>query len=322
MKWQPGCSQEKIQLRAQLLADIRAFFAARAVLEVETPLMGHGIGSDPHLHYFSVDIETDAQQRYLQTSPEFAMKRMLAAGCGSVYQICKAFRNGETGRYHNPEFTLLEWYRLGYDLQQLMVEISDILHALSGGAHLSRDISSYTYAAVFRQYTGLDALRFSLDDYRDCAKRHQLPEAVALCGEAHDLWLDFLFSHLVQPHLGQNGFCLVYEYPACQAALARINPHRPRVAERVELFCNGVELGNGYHELNDAEEQERRFENELQVRRQRNLPVPNKDQRFLAALNAGLPDCAGMAIGLDRLLMVMTGAQAINQVIAFDTENA
>ena len=322
--WQPSSSPANLRFRAQLLANIRQFFAEREVMEVETPLLCQGIGTDPHLDFFSTELSALPRQQtlYLQTSPEFAMKRMLAAGCGSIYQICKAFRKGETGRYHNPEFTLLEWYQVGFDLPQLMDEITALLQSVLKAEQFQMQPQRYRYVDVFKQYTGLDALRFSISDYQRCAEAHQFHEALQLCGEDHATWLDFLFSHLVQPHLGKQGFCLVYEYPACQAALARIKNDNPLVAERVELFMQGIELGNGYYELIDPVEQEQRFDGDIQLRRQHNLCIPDKDQRFLAALKSGLPACAGMAIGLDRLLMILCASTDIEQVLAFKTQQA
>jgi lysyl-tRNA synthetase class 2 len=308
-----------------MLFNIRAFFLNKAVLEVETPLLCHAVGTDPNLAFFATDYNSPPlrQPLFLQTSPEFAMKRLLAAGSGSIYQICKAFRNGETGRFHNPEFTLLEWYRVGFDLEQLMNEVEELILFLFAAEqmHLA-GVQRYSYQAIFQQYTGLNALEFSYEAYCAFTVTHDLPEAVSLCEHNHALWLDFLFSHCVQPHLSGNCLVMIYSYPACQSSLARINACDSRITDRVELFINGVELGNGYYELSDAIEQNRRFEAEIAERQQKNLPAVVKDERLLAALASGLPDCSGIAIGLDRLLMLLSKSPNILDVLSFSIRRA
>lgn len=322
--WQPACGVVQLRQRARLLERIRTFFAARGVLEVETPLLCHNIGTDPNLDFFSTSYNQPHRQQtlYLQTSPEFAMKRLLAADSGSIYQICKAFRNGEAGRLHNPEFTLLEWYRVGFDLPALMDEIGALMGYLAPALPPWQRAERYSYRELFNRYTGLDALEFSLPVYRHCAEARGLPEAAAICGSNHALWLDLLFSHLVQPHLGHAAVCLVHDYPACQSSLARLKPGDPQVTERVEIFLRGVELGNGFHELADAGEQERRFLDESALRRRQGLPPVDADPRLLAALQAGLPDCSGMAIGLDRLMLLLHGYAHIETVLAFPVSRA
>lgn len=323
--WQPSCPVAQLRRRAQLLQTIREFFFARDVLEVETPLLSLCGGTDPQLDFFTTRYEAPPLQHtlFLQTSPEFAMKRLLAAGSGSIYQITKAFRNGESGRFHNPEFSLLEWYRVGFNLDQLMDEIADLLAAVFAiGDRLLNTTQRFSYQAVFARYTGLDALVFDAGAYRAYALANTLPEALELCGLEHSLWLDFLFSHQVQPHLGRDALAMVYGYPACQSSLARINAENPLVTDRVEVFINGIELGNGYFELTDAVEQNRRFDHEIAVRAELNRPATVKDTRLVAALTAGLPLCSGMAIGLDRLLMVLSGCAAIDDVLAFPVHRA
>lgn len=315
--WQPSCSIELLQQRARMLQRIRVFFAEQNVLEVETPLLSSACGTDPNLAFFNTFYETppNRQQLFLQTSPEFAMKRLLAAGSGSIFQICKAFRNGEAGRFHNPEFTMLEWYRVDFDLTQLMDEVENLFDELfEGTLNAPQRVS---YQAIFEKFTGLNALNFSLDDYRAFAEKENLPDAITLCSDNHVLWLDFLFSFCVQPHLGKNGLCLVYGYPACQSSLARLNVENPLITERVEVFLNGIELGNGYHELTDVAEQHRRFDAEIEIRKQQNLPAVAKDENLLAALEHGLPNCAGIALGLDRILMILAKKAAISEVLSF-----
>lgn len=317
--WQPSCNLASLRLRAEVLAATREFFALRSVLEVETPLLAPATGTDPQLAFFETHFAAGLKQQklFLQTSPEFAMKRLLAAGCGSIYQICKAFRNGEVGRYHNPEFTMLEWYRVDYDLPQLMAEINQLFAWWFAPYTPLLSPQPISYGAVFAQYTGLDAYCFDFDAYAEYAKSNQLIDAVKLCGEDHSLWLDFLFSHQVQPNLGGKRLTLVYGYPACQASLARLNPQDSLIADRVELFLEGIELGNGFVELTDADEQAQRFTKEQKQRQQQGLPAATKDIRFLAALSSGLPNCAGIAIGLDRVLMLMGKQNSINEVLAF-----
>ncbi|MGZ4976296.1 MAG: EF-P lysine aminoacylase EpmA [Methylobacter sp.] len=321
--WRPTCSLELMRVRAQMLADIRRFFADRSVLEVETPLLGHSIGTDPQLAFFTTEycLSPLQQTLFLQTSPEFAMKRLLAAGSGSIYQIGKAFRNGESGRFHNPEFTMLEWYRVGFTLSQLMDEIADLIAGLFSGQPL-RETQRVSYQHVFDSFTGLDPLIFSYQDYCAFARECQLPEAVDICGDDHALWLDFIFSHKIQPYLGDNALCMVYGYPACQSSLAKINKDNALIVDRVEMFINGVELGNGYYELTDADEQSKRFDKELAVRQQQNLPVAVKDKHLVSALVSGLPECSGMAIGLDRLLMLLSGSASIENVLSFPIHRA
>lgn len=305
-----------------MLSRIRAFFATRRVLEVETPLLSHASGTDPQLAFFTSNYNTPpiTQTLFLQTSPEFAMKRLLASGSGSIYQICKAFRNSEVGRFHNPEFTILEWYRVGFDLTHLMDEVEALFNDLFDNQLGTPQ--RIAYSTVFAHHTGLDALTFSHQAYCDFAKRENLHDAITLCGENHALWLDFLFSFCVQPHLGKNALCMIYDYPACQSSLARLNVNNPLLTERVEVFINGVELGNGFYELTHAAEQNARFDAEISMRKNEHLPLAIKDTRLISALEAGLPDCAGIAIGLDRLLMMLEKSAAISDVLSFDVTRA
>ncbi len=304
-----------------MLAAIRRFFAERGVLEVETPLLCRASGTDPNLGVFSTRFHSPGRAEgldlYLQTSPEFAMKRLLAAGSGPIYQICKAFRNEECGRYHNPEFSLLEWYRVGFSLTQLMDEVRCLLSDLCRNLAAIEQFEHISYRQAFERHTGVDPLTASMADFIDCARRYGFPEAVAVCGNEVPVWLDFLFSHLVQQHLGRAGTTCVFHYPACQPSLAKINAQDPRTVERAEVFLEGIELANGFCELTDAAEQAQRFDRDIASRQRRGLPAIEKDRRFLAALEAGLPDCSGVAVGLDRVLMLSMGASAIDGVLAF-----
>jgi len=320
-EWRPGCPLAPLQKRAALLAAIRHFFAARNVLEVETPLLCRAGVTDPNLHSFTTLLNkpgaAEGDRLYLQTSPEFAMKRLLAAGSGSIYQICKAFRNEESGRWHNPEFTLLEWYRVGFDLARLIDEIDALLGEICRGDLNLAPSERLSYRELFREHAGADPLSPSFEELAVCAEARGLPEARELCGDDRSLWLDLLFSHLVQPRLGRGRITFVYDFPAFLPSLARKKPGDPHVVERVEIFLEGMELGNGFHELADAVEQEERFDRDLAVRRENGLPLPAKDERLLAALRSGLPDCSGVAVGLDRLLMIMMRAGSIDEVLAF-----
>lgn len=322
--WRPSCAPDFLPLKAQILRHIREFFWARNVLEVETPLLSQAIGTDPQLAFFSTELDFHPirQTLYLQTSPEFAMKRLLAAGSGSIYQICKAFRNGEAGRFHNPEFTILEWYRIGFRLCDLMDECEALIENLFAEHRTLQPAQRFSYCSLFAEYTGLNAAEFSYADYCAYASVNGLAEAIAICDDNHAVWLDFLFSHQIQPHLGSNRLCMVYGYPACQSSLARLNDLDPLVTDRVELFIDGVELGNGFFELADADEQNRRFDKEIAVRKQQRLPSGNKDERLIAALAAGLPDCSGIAIGIDRLLMALFRKPSIDDVLSFPVNRA
>lgn len=320
----PSCNVEALTQRAKLLSDIRLFFANQGVLEVETPLLCSSTGTDPQLDFFSMEFSAEPNKKtmFLQTSPEFAMKRLLAAGSGSIYQICKAFRNGETGRQHNPEFTLLEWYRVGFSLQHLMLDVVELFGQLSIAKGMIEGVEYSSYSDVFKSVTGLDALDFAYDEYCSYAEQNGLADAVTVCEREHALWLDLIFSYKIQPNLKKNSLHFIYGYPAIQSSLARVNENNHKIVDRFEVFLNGVELGNGYNELTDSVEQEQRFDDENRMRKQRNLPVVNKDRFLIDALKVGLPQCSGVAIGIDRLLMVLGNFQQIDEVIAFPLQRA
>ncbi len=324
ISWHPDCSTELIHLRAKVLHDIRYFFYMNSVLEVETPILSQSAATDPYLEHFT-SYNHLAEQKidlYLQTSPEFAMKRLLAANTESIYQICKVFRRGETGRFHNPEFTMLEWYRVGYNLQQLMDDVEHLLSQFLPASRFPEKAQRISYQDIFAEHTGLNALQFDRDLYQSTAEKLGFSEAVELCGTDHAMWLDFLFSHSVQSHLGTYGLCFVYDYPACLPSLARFKLDSPLIVERVEVFIQGVELGNGYFELTDANEQIKRFKLDNVLRQSNRMATIDLDKRFLAALQSGLPDCSGIAIGLDRLLMIISQKQSIDEVLTFSLKNA
>ncbi|HHJ40013.1 MAG: hypothetical protein AXA67_04835 [Methylothermaceae bacteria B42] len=310
--WRPACSLEAMRRRAELYGEIRRYFAGQGVLEVETPLLYPSIGPDPQIHFF--EWQDQNQTRYLQTSPEFAMKRLLAAGSGSIFQICKAFRKGEQGRLHNPEFTLLEWYRVGFDLDQMMAEVANLLRRLLGAA--VKDVEFLHYPYIFHQRVGVE-WDAPIDVFCERAEALGLPEGTDLCGNDRILWLDFLFSHVIQPQLPAEKLVFVDDYPAPLAALARLKPDNVQLAERFEVFLNSLELANGYRELTDPIQQRQRFLADQQTRARLNLPVPPLDESFLAALESGLPECSGVAVGLDRILMLSLGKKSIQEVITF-----
>ncbi|MCK4870003.1 MAG: elongation factor P--(R)-beta-lysine ligase [Gammaproteobacteria bacterium] len=309
MSWQPSASLINIRARAEVLAKIRAFFAARDVLEVETPLLTHSTIPDPNIASFKTTLNN--KNLYLQTSPEFAMKRLLASGTESIYQICKAFRYDESGKLHNPEFTMLEWYRVDFDHHALMQEMDALLHALLQ----TKPAEKITYQESFQKHLNIDPLNCSLDDLRTCAQQNGLNDIPDL---DKDGWLNILLIRFIEPHLGFTQPTFIYNFPKSQAALARINDD---VAERFEVYINGVELANGFHELSDTNEQRQRFIADLKKRAQLKLEQPPLDEYFLQALANNFPNCSGVALGIDRLLMLYTKTKAINEVIAFTIDN-
>ncbi|MEE1672278.1 elongation factor P--(R)-beta-lysine ligase [Agarivorans aestuarii] len=319
--WQPSASIQSLQQRAKIINKIRCFFAKREVMEVDTPCLSQACVSDVHLHSFSTTLSGPAAPQtlplYLQTSPEFHMKRLLAAGSGCIYQLAKAFRNEEAGRFHNPEFTMLEWYRIGFDHFALMDEMDALMHEVLAWEKAER----LSYVEAFEQHLGLNPLSASHAEFVVVAKTLGVEDLVAREPD-RDTILQLLFSLGVEPKVGQQRPCFVYHFPASQAALARISAKDPQVAERFELYFKGVELANGFHELTDAEEQAQRFAKDQQVRENMGLPAAQVDQRFLAALGAGLPACAGVALGIDRLLMLALDAPNIQAVQSFSVERA
>lgn len=316
--WRPTASLSMLHKRAETLAAIRRFFAARDVLEVDTPAMSHAGVTDLNIHSFKTRYRNEIDC-YLHTSPEFPMKRLLAAGAGSIYQICKVFRDDEQGRWHNPEFTMLEWYRPGFDHHSLMNEVDLLLQEVLGTVAAER----LTYQDAFLTYAGCDPFSVTIEELKRCAESHSIVVAGSEMRSASaDVWLDLLMSHVVGPELGRSRPTFIYDYPVSQAALARVRKDAAPRAERFELYFAGVELANGFHELTDASEQRVRFVADQSQRRAAGLFAPPMDEQLLAALNHGLPPCAGVALGIDRLLMLCAGAQAISEVIAFPFDRA
>ena len=309
---------------------IRLFFYKNKVLEVDTPTLSAATVPDPfiesfHTHYYSVSQRLSTEKFYLHTSPEFPMKRLLASGSGSIFQVSKVFRQGESGKKHNPEFTLLEWYRDGWDHHQLMQEVNQLLVLLLENHRDLAPTQSLSYADAFWQKLAINPHTVSKQELIACTEKAGLANVLSE-NEHQDRFLELLFSHLIEPDLGKEGdkacLCFLYHYPASQASLAKTAMHNGQLlAERFEVFIDGLEIGNGFHELTDAQEQRRRFAEDNEVRMQAGLELIPMDENFLAALEH-LPDCAGVAIGLDRLLMIMGHVQHINEVLAFPIEQA
>lgn len=317
--WRPTASLDTLKKRAAMLAATREFFAGRGVLEVETPVLSAAAVSDPQIDSLSTRIAGIAAPRYLCTSPEYAMKRLVAAGSGDIYQICKVFRDAEHGRWHNPEFTLLEWYRLGFDDAALMDEVEALLESLLSPYRKLPPAEHLSYAAALERHAGVNAYEATEHDLTEAARRHGITCETDLDRDAR---LDLLMGLVVGPRLGSGRPCFIHDYPASQAALARLKPGSPPVAARFELYLDGVELANGFHELALCTEQRERFEQDLRMRRSRGRAQPPLDERLLAALAAGLPDCAGVALGFDRLVAVALGAPRIADAMAFTIDNA
>ncbi len=315
--WRPSCTLSALQARAGLLRRIRAFFDRQGVLEVDTPLLAPTTATDPHLHSLSVTL--DGRQQYLQTSPEFAMKRLLAAGSGPIFQLGKVFRADESGRWHNREFTLLEWYRPGFDEHALMAEIEALVRESIGQGERLGPARHVRYRDLFRDELGVDPMEASVDELASLASRRI---DVGDLRQDRDGWLQLLFSHCIEPSL--RGLVFVEQFPASQAALAQLveDADGDAVARRFELYVDGVELANGYYELSDGDEQRRRFEQDNRQRRAVGLPEMPVDEALLAALHSGLPACAGVALGVDRLLMLQLGAGHIHEVLPFPAGGA
>ena len=319
----PTADWAHLRLRAELLAKVRQFFAQRGFLEVETPILSADVVVDRHLDPIAVTLPDDARRpdvgrrMWLQTSPEFGMKRLLAAGAESIYQITRAFRAGEFGSRHNPEFTMVEWYRRGDSMRAGMQLLSELAEAtLARGA-----AEVLSYAEAFGQHVGVDPHGASAAELESCAARHGVNVAPGFAGGDRDAWLNLLLAELVEPHLGTSRPTILYHYPASQAALATVCGDPP-LAERFELYVDGIELANGYHELVDPGELRRRSRAANESRARDGKPSLPGESRLLAAMDRGLPASSGVALGFDRLVMVATGASTLSEVMAFTIERA
>jgi len=320
--WRPSADLDALRLRARLYALVRGFFAERGVLEVETPVLSEAGNTEPNIDGFSTSFsghrDAGAPQRWLRTSPEYPLKRLLAAGIGDCYELGRVFRNGEAGGRHNPEFSMLEWYRVGWDHRRLADETVELVQQALALAGRHAEVVSTTYRELFVHAVGLDP--FAADDAQLRAPLAGID--IDGHGLGRDDWLDLLMTHRIQPQFPDERITVVHDWPASQCALARIRPGATPVAERFELYIGGFELANGYHELTDAAEQAARFVRDQRVRAMRAAVQPPIDTRLLGALQAGLPDCAGVALGVERLLMALAGTQRIADVLAFDFARA
>jgi elongation factor P--(R)-beta-lysine ligase len=318
----PTASWENLQLRADLLRRVREFFFARGFLEVDTPILSADTVVDRHLDPFYLDLYSSPGkkplQMYLQTSPEFAMKRLLAAGAKAIYQISKVFRQGEQGPLHNPEFTMVEWYRVGDGMDEGMRLTGEFAEAtLNRGP--ARRIS---FRQAFLEYAGIDPFSTGTAEIISFARQKGIPSPESLKEDDRDGWLDLLLVELVQPKLGLDCPVLLYDFPASQAALSRIREGSPPLAERFELYVSGMELANGYNELVDADELLRRNRETNCLRAAEGNPPLPEQSRMLNAMRSGLPQAAGVALGFDRLVMLAAGAKNISEVIAFPFDRA
>ena len=327
--WRPIASAASLEQRAAIIWRIRDFFHRHGFSEVHTPTISRDSVVDRYIDPIVVEgaalacADASAAQYYLQTSPEFCMKRLLAAGMTAIYQLGPAYRASERGRFHNPEFTMLEWYRVGETFAQSVAFVAHLANELlSGFAPAAQSTQTLTYQQAFQNVLALDPLSCSDDELIDAARHHSLSLGSSWHDQSRDDWLNLLFADIMQPLLGTVGPTVLTHYPASQAALAQVSEEDPRTAERYELFWKGVELANGYHELLSASELRVRSERVLRLRRSDGKPDLPIDNRLLTAMQAGLPDSCGCALGVDRLVMVCLGAEVIDEVIAFPIERA
>ncbi|WP_447939771.1 EF-P lysine aminoacylase EpmA [Pseudoxanthomonas mexicana] len=319
LDWAPSGSRDALRLRAWVNRLVREFFFARDVLEVETPMMSRAGNTDANIASFALEFSgrTDgaSRTRWLRTSPEFPLKRLLAAGVGDCFELGRVFRDGEAGGRHNPEFTMLEWYREGWTLEPLMDETVALVQAALSMIGREATVSRVSFRDLYRQQLGVDPMTADLETVRNAAA------GIAIDGEGltRDDWLDLLMTHRLQPTFGRDEIRVVHDYPASQCALAKVvERDGVPVAERFELYLGPLELANGYHELTDGAEQRLRFEGDVATRTARGDDAPALDEGLLAALAHGMPACAGVALGVDRLLMAMLDTPRIADVVAFD----
>ncbi|WDE04725.1 elongation factor P--(R)-beta-lysine ligase [Thalassomonas viridans] len=321
MSWKTTLQWQDAKQRAKVLQQARSFFVARDVVEVETPLLSQGTITDLHLDAFATRYAHLCEGEvslYMQTSPEFAMKRLLASGYGDIFQLCKAFRDEAHGSHHNPEFTILEWYRLGYDHFQLMSEVGELLEQVLA----CKPVTQISYRQVFLDKVNIDPLSTSIAELLALIKKHDKCSDWLLQEQDIDTLLQFVFSEIIEPEIGLEAPCFVYHFPASQASLAKISAEDCRVAERFECYYLGLELANGFNELTDVEIQTKRFHQDNEKRLASGKDEKPLDKRFLSALASGLPDCAGVALGVDRLVMLALKKNNIKNVLSFAVDQA
>jgi len=319
LTWKSKLSWIQAKNRADHMANIRNFFFKRDVTEVETPLLTFGTITDVYIDTFSTQYafhKNDTQvsdELYLQTSPEFAMKKLLASGYGSIFQICKAFRNEAVGSHHNPEFTMLEWYRLGFDCFELMDEVDELLQLLLNTNKSTR----LSYQDAFSQYLNIDPLQTTIEELKLSLSKQKVEGSWIEDEQDLDILLQVLFSECIEPNIGKSAPCFIYDYPKSQASLAKISNADGRVAQRFECFYLGIELANGFNELTDAVEQKFRFLQDNEKRAQLGKEKKPIDEEFIQALAYGLPQCSGVALGLDRLFMLAMEQDSIHSTMTF-----
>ncbi|MBU2871001.1 elongation factor P--(R)-beta-lysine ligase [Colwellia sp. E2M01] len=325
MNWQPTMTWENAQKRADVISTVREFFKERNVLEVETPALSQGTVTDVYLdaltcqyNFLAGSSDQQSDTLFLQTSPEFHMKRLLASGYGCIYQIAKAFRHEEFGRHHNPEFTMLEWYRIGFNQFNLINEVSDLLKSVLG---CSEPLIT-SYQNIFLDKISMDPLTSTFEELiQFLAEQEKSADWLTEINDK-DLVLQFIFTEIIEPQIGLNAPQFVYNFPVAQASLAKVNEDDSRVAERFECYFKGIELANGFNELTDAAEQLKRFEQDNVKRTEQGLPTRPIDENFIAALTYGLPQCSGVALGIDRLVMLASNAKEISEVQSFCVDKA
>lgn len=318
MRWQPSASLANLAERSHCLQQLRAFFYARSCLEVDVPIFNLAPVSDVHLNslcsFAQLPGSGTPQAVYAHTSPEYKMKQLLCAGMGDIFYLGKVFRDGDVSQRHQIEFCMLEWYRLGFNLQDLMAEVGQLIQSQLGPL----PIETLSYQAAFAQFAGIENI-FTADaaTCQACLIQHQIPEVIGVAADDKTLWEQLVLSEVVEPQLGQGKLTFLTHFPLAQAALARPSENSNAVCERFEVYVAGLELANGYHELQDAEMHRQRFEENLANRASLNLPAVPLDEAFLTALDFGLPNCSGVALGVDRLLMLKLGASDIAEVVPF-----
>ena len=320
--WRSSSSIDALKLRAQVYQFIRHFFTQREVLEVETPMLSEAGNTDPNIESFNLQFSgtnnAGKPKRWLRTSPEFALKRLLSSGIGDCYELGRVFRNGEFGGKHNPEFTMLEWYRVGWNHQQLIEECLVLVQGVFNLQNRKLSVCRYTYQELYLAYVGLDPHLCSDADLIAMIKQKI---KINLDGLNRDDYLNIVMTHFIEPQLPDTQLTVVYDFPASQCALAKIRHDVTPVAERFELYLGSFELANGYHELTDSVEQSRRFSQDIITRKLRRDVLPDQDERLLQAMN-DMPECAGVAMGIDRLMMAFLDQKEISAVIAFDFSRA
>ena len=317
--WQPTAEISTLKRRAQYLADVRQFFAERSVLEVETPILSNAAPTAPYMDSFTTDYiplaSTRKQTYYLQTSPEFAMKRLLAASSGAIFQIARVFRNGEQGKFHSPEFTMLEWYRPGLSLNQLMDEVNTLVQQVFS----LRQVSRLSYRGIFEFYLKINVLTCDFEQIKQCVYE-RIPSLANDLELSRDTCLELLMGHVIEPRLAaMNLPVFIYDFPASQAQLAIVKKDEAgnEVADRFELYIAGIEIANGYNELLDADVLHQRFSEDNRQRLSQSKSEMPMDDNLLAAMKSGIPECSGVALGFDRIVMLALNKTDIQSVQSF-----